>query len=112
MEKKSLYSSSSEFQCLITQVLSWDIRSLSQRRKSHITTGIPDDGTTDEDILDLEKCTDETMSREKSENGKRSCTDCVYHLILEGIDISYRIDLSGNVVVEKASLLPRSKCGH
>jgi tRNA (adenine37-N6)-methyltransferase len=30
----------------------------------------------------------------------------VYHLILEGIDISYRIDSDSNVVVEKANVHP------
>ncbi|KAH7854837.1 hypothetical protein Vadar_018244 [Vaccinium darrowii] len=35
LEKKSLYASPDEFQSLIKQVLSWDIRSLSQRSRPH-----------------------------------------------------------------------------
>lgn len=30
-------------------------------------------------------------------------SECIiYHLILEGVDVSYRIDFNGNVIVEKA----------
>ncbi|KAL6012327.1 hypothetical protein ACLOJK_002812 [Asimina triloba] len=34
-EKSSLYPSANEFQSLIKQVLSWDIRSISQRSRTH-----------------------------------------------------------------------------
>ncbi|XP_011018134.1 PREDICTED: uncharacterized protein LOC105121265 isoform X1 [Populus euphratica] len=34
-KKKSLYASPDELQCLIKQVLSWDIRSISQRNQPH-----------------------------------------------------------------------------
>ncbi|KAL0698283.1 hypothetical protein Bca4012_054405 [Brassica carinata] len=71
IEKKSLYGSADEFKSLITQVLSWDIRSMSQRNK-------PQD-TSDADSI-------------------------VYHLILEGLDVSYVIDNESNILVLDVSL--------
>ncbi|KAF3492655.1 hypothetical protein DY000_02054456 [Brassica cretica] len=71
IEKKSLYGSADEFKSLITQVLSWDIRSMSQRNK-------PQD-TSDADST-------------------------VYHLILEGLDVSYMIDNESNILVQDVSL--------
>ncbi|KAL4571306.1 hypothetical protein LXL04_018064 [Taraxacum kok-saghyz] len=72
---KSLYSSPEEFKNLIKQVLSWDIRSVSQR-------------TQDE--------------QEPSRNGGH---DTIYHLNLEKLDVSYRITLNGNVLVEDITLV-------
>ncbi|CAA7050185.1 unnamed protein product [Microthlaspi erraticum] len=72
IEKKSLYSSADEFKSLITQVLSWDIRSMSQRNK-------PQD-TSDAD------------------------SSIVYHLVLEGLDVSYMIDNESNILVQDVSL--------
>ncbi|CAH8385321.1 unnamed protein product [Eruca vesicaria subsp. sativa] len=71
IEKKSLYGSAEEFKSLITQVLSWDIRSMSQRNK-------PQD-TSDADST-------------------------VYHLILEGLDVSYVIDNESSILVQDVSL--------
>ncbi|CAN7133064.1 hypothetical protein BRARA_H01499 [Brassica rapa] len=71
IEKKSLYGSADEFKSLISQVLSWDIRSMSQRNKPHDTSGA--DST-------------------------------VYHLILEGLDVSYMIDNESNILVQDVSL--------
>ncbi|KAH0915567.1 hypothetical protein HID58_030013 [Brassica napus] len=71
IEKKSLYGSADEFKSLITQVLSWDIRSMSQRNK-------PQD-TSDADST-------------------------VYHLVLEGLDVSYMIDNESNILVQDVSL--------
>ncbi|KFK29327.1 hypothetical protein AALP_AA7G119400 [Arabis alpina] len=71
IEKKSLYGSADELKSLITQVLSWDIRSLSQRNK-------PQD-TSDADSI-------------------------VYHLVLEGLDVSYMIDNDCNILVQDVSL--------
>ncbi|CAH9140971.1 unnamed protein product [Cuscuta epithymum] len=112
MEKKSLYSSSHEFQCLIRQVLSWDIRSVSQRIRPHISAVRPDNGIGDEHNQDLENSADLTMSEEKNEDVNSTSSDSMYHLILEGLDISYRIDCSGNVLVEKVNLSPCSKSGN
>lgn len=70
-EKKSLYGSANELKNLIMQVLSWDIRSMSQRNK-------PQD-TSDADSI-------------------------VYHLVLEGLDVSYMIDNESNILVQDVSL--------
>ncbi|MCD7468912.1 hypothetical protein HAX54_007465 [Datura stramonium] len=94
MEKKkkkkneiSLYTSSTEFQNLIQQVLSWDIRSVSQRIRPHKTENSSMNSVTleDDDSQEELHCPD----------------DIVYHLSLEGLDISYKIDYDGNVHVEK-----------
>ncbi|KAL1203128.1 hypothetical protein V5N11_015366 [Cardamine amara subsp. amara] len=71
IEKKSLYGSADELKSLITQVLSWDIRSMSQRNK-------PQD-TSDADSI-------------------------IYHLVLEGLDVSYMIDNESNILVQDVSL--------
>lgn len=107
-QKKSLYKSAHEFQCLIRQVLSWDIRSFSQRSRPHISRVKTDDAITHYDMLELESCL-EKMLEEDSEEVNRSSSDTTYHLILESLDISYRINCSGNVLVEQVSLLPRSE---
>ncbi|XP_021308024.1 uncharacterized protein LOC8060284 isoform X2 [Sorghum bicolor] len=91
--KQSLYASADEFQDLIKQVLSWDIRSISQRTRPHQVSMEADanghcgEGT-DDDHSDAGHC------------------GVVYHLHLEGIDVSYRIDQGSNIVVEDAALLP------
>ncbi|CAN1329626.1 tRNA (adenine(37)-N6)-methyltransferase [Linum perenne] len=90
--KKSLYGSAEELQCLIKQVLSWDIRSVSQRNQPHNAEGHnPDDDPRDHDD-DHEDGDSRTDSR-----------GVIYHLVLEGVDFEYRIDESGNVVVDKAA---------
>uniref|UniRef100_A0A2C9ULW3 TsaA-like domain-containing protein n=1 Tax=Manihot esculenta TaxID=3983 RepID=A0A2C9ULW3_MANES len=100
--KKSLYASPDEFQHLIKQVLSWDIRSVSQRNQPHDPIfkegngkdlcGSPDsDGNHDEDTSGNENVKVPLHSE-----------DVIYHLILEGINVSYRIDCNGNVMVQKA----------
>ncbi|CAN1329623.1 tRNA (adenine(37)-N6)-methyltransferase [Linum perenne] len=92
MGKKSLYGSAEELQCLIKQVLSWDIRSVSQRNQPHNAEGHnPDDDPRDHDD-DHEDGDSRTDSR-----------GVIYHLVLEGVDFEYRIDESGNVVVDKAA---------
>uniref|UniRef100_A0A2P2Q4K0 TsaA-like domain-containing protein n=1 Tax=Rhizophora mucronata TaxID=61149 RepID=A0A2P2Q4K0_RHIMU len=101
VEKKSLYGSWNEFQCLIRQVLSWDIRSVSQRNQTldSLTTignGGALEGTLGQNSQDKDICCNEN-------DMKPLCSeDAIYHLILEGIDISYRMNCNGNVVVEKA----------
>lgn len=93
MEKKSLYSSPDEFQSLIRQVLSWDIRSVSQRSRPHVRI---EGGRSDDD----------GSNEEGGKNDGESCIrrSIVYHLVLEGIDVSYRIDSDANVLVEKVSV--------
>ncbi|CAN0911236.1 tRNA (adenine(37)-N6)-methyltransferase [Linum grandiflorum] len=95
--KKSLYASAEELQCLIKQVLSWDIRSVSQRNQPHNAEGHnPDE---DSNVHNDDQEDDESRS---------DSTDIIYHLVLEGVDFAYRIDESGNVVVDKASVVVNS----
>lgn len=88
--KISLYASMDAFQSLIKEVLSYDIRSLSQRSSPHHV--IIEGGN--------RRC-----SLHSSEESGSGPTRIIYHLILEGIDISYRIDEGLNVMVEKATLV-------
>ncbi|KAK9275869.1 hypothetical protein L1049_023142 [Liquidambar formosana] len=102
-EKKSLYASTDELQILIKQVLSWDIRSVSQRNQtqnSHIKVG---NGKAIDYTPNSYDYQDEAFDHER-ERVSLPSRDTVYHLILEGLDVSYRIDCDGNVVVESVTL--------
>ncbi|KAL0337799.1 UNVERIFIED_CONTAM: tRNA (adenine(37)-N6)-methyltransferase [Sesamum calycinum] len=103
VEKKSLYASPDEFQSLIRQVLSWDIRSVSQRSRPH-QPPLETEASSRGDV-DVEN---RVVNAEASENGGELVTclmnDVVYHLILEGLDVSYRISSNANVLVEKVTL--------
>jgi hypothetical protein len=97
-QKQTLYASADEFQDLIKEVLSWDIRSLSQQIRPHQVT--------------LENETDNYASKSDKDYRKKgdceatdSCSAVAYHLHLEGIDVSYRIDENSNIVVDNAALL-------
>ncbi|CAL1358546.1 unnamed protein product [Linum trigynum] len=99
--KKSLYSSAAELRRLIEEVLSWDIRSVSQRNQPH-------DGATE--LPSIAASPDEEFSEQHNHEdddiapvGSRGI---VYHLLLEGVDIAYRIDENSNVIVEKAVVKP------
>ncbi|KAH0459423.1 hypothetical protein IEQ34_012237 [Dendrobium chrysotoxum] len=89
-EKKSLYASMDEFQRLIKEVLSWDIRSLSQQSRPHHA------------IIEGES---HECSLLPADGGDKPA-GVIYHLILEGVDISYQIDDGSNILVEKATLVP------
>ncbi|XP_043719992.1 tRNA (adenine(37)-N6)-methyltransferase isoform X2 [Telopea speciosissima] len=112
-EKTSLYASPDEIQSLIKQVLSWDIRSVSQRNRPHNVLWKMENCSVGDISSDLEG--DEVSS---NEGGQFLSSDITYHLMLEGIDISYRIDVDRNVIVEKASLSPevhngiRNRCNY
>ncbi|XP_016447030.1 uncharacterized protein LOC107772059 isoform X1 [Nicotiana tabacum] len=94
-KKISLYTSPTEFQNLIQQVLSWDIRSVSQRLRPHKTEN-------SSMISQNSDCQDNVMLEDDdSQEALHFPDDIVYHLILEGLDISYKIDCDGNVHVEK-----------
>ncbi|XP_072987854.1 uncharacterized protein [Typha latifolia] len=97
-ENHSLYASEDEFQMLINEVLGWDIRSLSQRSRPHL---VAIKGESHVSYAELEG----NGSEEGSYQTINSSADVLYHLILEGIDVSYRIDESTNVMIEKATLL-------
>ncbi|XP_052167789.1 uncharacterized protein LOC127784505 [Oryza glaberrima] len=98
VKKQSLYASADEFQDLVKEVLSWDIRSLSQRIRPHDVTikDVTDNGGSK---------IDNDCSNDEDRQSVDPSTSVVYHLHLEGIDVSYRIDQDSNIVVENAALL-------
>ena len=134
--KLSLYSSWMEFQGLLKQVLSRDIRSLSQRQKPHnaILSALNEqylNAPKDVNFDTLEKALDNAENFDlailltdadqpapavdKTQYAEASTYDVeyqeterddkvVYHLVLEGVDISYTLLEDGKVVVEGASL--------
>ncbi|KAJ0788505.1 putative trmO-like domain, YaeB-like superfamily protein [Helianthus annuus] len=84
IDKKSLYTSPEEFQILIKQVLSWDIRSVSQRTQ-----------------------VEENFEKTKNEQiYNNEVQDVIYHLNLEGLDVAYRITSDSNVLVENVTFSP------
>lgn len=106
--KKSLYSSADEFKSLVRQVLLWDIRSVSQRSRSHETRVKIEGGRSGgEDVVNdgskVESCQDEEGCESGGEVESCVSSSIVYHLILEGLDVSYRIDSDANVFVEKVT---------
>lgn len=88
--KKSLYASDEEFRGLIKQVLSWDIRSVSQRKNQPHNSIFQTDNASEK--------------QEGEEEGHISHGNVTYHLVLEGMNVSYRIDSNASVLVEKVSL--------
>lgn len=103
-DKNSLYASSDELQSLIKQVLSWDIRSLSQRNRPHDSDVQTRNGERLGNASDSDSCKDEEASTLRADPASLSFGDIIYHLNLEGMDVSYRIDCHGNVVVEKVAI--------
>lgn len=100
--KKSLYASDEEFQGLIKQVLSWDIRSVSQRKNQPHNSIVQTDNASTSEKQEGEE--EETRGDEVDEEGHISHGNVTYHLVLEGMDVSYRIDSNANILVEKVSL--------
>uniref|UniRef100_A0A803N4H3 TsaA-like domain-containing protein n=1 Tax=Chenopodium quinoa TaxID=63459 RepID=A0A803N4H3_CHEQI len=109
VKRSSLYSSQSEMKKLIEQVLSWDIRSSSQRHRPHksiLTVGNVEPAKISPNGEDGEG--------EETPNPVSEICDpslIVYHLNLESLEISYTIDCEGNVLVDSvapASNVPRS----
>jgi tRNA (adenine37-N6)-methyltransferase len=93
-QNQSLYASADELQDLVKEVLSWDIRSLSQRIRPHQVT------------LESEENTYGSKEVDDDHEGGGACSSVVYHLHLEGIDVSYRIDKDSSIIVEDAALIP------
>ncbi|KAE8687563.1 Nef-associated protein 1 [Hibiscus syriacus] len=92
VEKKSLYSSPDELKNLVKQVLSWDIRSVSQRNRLH--NDLLEIGTTD--------TSNSTLDMDDSQDGEAADSrELMYHLVLDGMDFSYEIDGNGNVIIKK-----------
>lgn len=99
-----LYASPDEFQRFITQVLSWDIRSLSQRNRPHesVTTEVDGDERSN-NASDSDDHGGEAASDLGSNVSPIDSKEIIYKLILEGLDIFYEIDGNGNVIVHKIS---------
>ncbi|KAL4320183.1 hypothetical protein GQ457_18G001490 [Hibiscus cannabinus] len=90
--EKSLYSSPEELKSLVQQVLSWDIRSVSQRNRPH--NNLIKMGTTD--------TSDNTSDLDDSQDGEPADSkELIYHLVLDGLNFSYEIDDNGNVIVKE-----------
>uniref|UniRef100_A0A7N0U7A2 TsaA-like domain-containing protein n=1 Tax=Kalanchoe fedtschenkoi TaxID=63787 RepID=A0A7N0U7A2_KALFE len=105
IKKRSLYTTPNEFQSLIKQILSWDIRSVSQRNKPH--------GSQCEQNCNLLSYRPNSNIEQSAEHASTSHGAPVYHLELEGLDISYRIDNAGNVTVDNVTLLSHVRsCNH
>uniref|UniRef100_A0A453KVZ6 TsaA-like domain-containing protein n=1 Tax=Aegilops tauschii subsp. strangulata TaxID=200361 RepID=A0A453KVZ6_AEGTS len=99
VQKQALYASADEFQDLIKEVLSWDIRSLSQRLRPHQVT-------IESKADDCGSKADKDCRNKEDYQAADSCSIVVYHLHLEGIDVSYKIDENSNIIVDNAALLP------
>ncbi|PPD94755.1 hypothetical protein GOBAR_DD08215 [Gossypium barbadense] len=93
VEKKSLYSSPDELKSLVKQALSWDIRSVSQRNRPHNNLLKIGSGDASGNASDLDD----------SQDGEAS-GELIYHLILDGMDFSYKIDGNGNVMVKEVHI--------
>jgi hypothetical protein len=85
------------------QVLSWDIRLLSQRNRPHDVLRKKERDKLLGDTSDVDEQLDEKAFAHEKEQDSLNSTEVIYHLILEGLDVSYRIDHDGNVIVEKVS---------
>lgn len=98
--KQSLYSSPQEFQLLLEQVLSRDIRSLCQRQRPH-NAAMND--------LDLEyrapEVEDGPGNASHMKSGKPQGEEVTYYLVLEGIRVAYTVN-HGQVLVTGANLTP------
>ncbi|KAF8033844.1 hypothetical protein BT93_C0187 [Corymbia citriodora subsp. variegata] len=100
--RSSMYASPEEFQKLIEEVLSWDIRSVSQRNRTHDSPVREINGKASDMTSDLDDLHED--GSDGHEKAPLHSTDIVYHLVLERFDVSYRIDSSGNVFVDKVTL--------
>lgn len=81
-------------------MLSWDIRSVSQRNQPHDPLVKMGNVEAPYSALDSDNNQDEDASCHENDKASLVSGDVIYHLILEGIDVSYRIDCNGNVIVE------------
>ncbi|GAB2267466.1 hypothetical protein Dimus_002449 [Dionaea muscipula] len=93
LEPYTLYSSPDEIHRLIKQVLSWDIRSPSQRNRPRSSVTSTKGHTTD------------NASSDEQPQPAAPWIDVVYHLVLEGLDISYKINENANVVIDSVALV-------
>ncbi|XP_038879626.1 tRNA (adenine(37)-N6)-methyltransferase isoform X1 [Benincasa hispida] len=101
MEKKSLYASEDEFRNFVKEVLSWDIRSVSQRNQPHDSHVKP---TTGHECFDGSSDSEGHLDDKVSSGSQSSSENIIYHLLVDGLDVSYTIGCHGNVVVGKVEL--------
>lgn len=84
-------------------MLSWDIRSASQRSRPHNSTTKTGIDSISNKGAKMENHGDDEITGQVDEESSISSDNVIYHLILEGLDVSYRIDCNSNVLVEKVS---------
>lgn len=77
---------------------------MSQRNRPHGYLKKTENGTHLESALGPDDHQDDESGDYGSERSVISSGEIVYHLILEGLDVSYRIDSNGNVIVDKVSI--------
>jgi hypothetical protein len=76
---------------------------LSQRNRPHDALPKKEKDQLLGDTSDVDEHLDEKAFAHEKEQDSLNSTEVIYHLILEGLDVSYRIDHDGNVIVEKVS---------
>jgi hypothetical protein len=76
---------------------------LSQRNRPHDALPKKEKDQLLGDTSDVDEQLDETAFDHEREQDSLNSMEVIYHLILEGLDVSYRIDHDGNVIVEKVS---------
>lgn len=82
-------------------MLSWDIRSVSQRNQphdSHVKTA------TGHELSDGSSDSDGHLDVKVSSGSQSSSKSIIYHLLVDGLDVSYTIGCDGDVVVGKVEL--------
>ena len=84
-------------------MLSWDIRSLAQRNRPHDYRVETENGIALGNTSDSDSYQDEKASTHVTDQAS-PIEEIIYHLSLEGLDVSYRIDCNGNVLVEKVTI--------
>lgn len=90
---------------LIREVLSWDIRSVSQRRRQTHPPHV--DQKTNSKPLLLEAATavieEDAHHNVDDDDDEEDGDSTIYHLVLVGLDVSYKIDHHGHVFVDKVT---------
>lgn len=75
---------------------------MSQRNRPHDAISMKESEPLD-DTSDKDECQEEsTFVHQREENSPHS-NEVIYHLKLEGLDVSYGIDHNSNVIVEQVS---------
>lgn len=84
-------------------MLSWDIRSVSQRNAPQDSPLLQQNSKTvnDNNVSNHQEAETDENSMDLSSND-----DTIYHLILEGLDVAYNIDRESNVHVHTVTSSP------